>query len=108
MKILKVGNKNPSGRGQSGTVVSDRGIFPALGAGGGNPTRKRDIGWSSGYVLVSPKIKLDDLYICEKCARIHLWKNNAQNVREVSHLEISSMLHDIEMGNIPPANPVKK
>lgn len=59
-------------------------------------------------VLVSPKIKIEDLYVCEECARIHLWKNNAQNVRELSPLEISSMLQDIEMGNIHPANHVKK
>jgi len=59
-------------------------------------------------VLVSPKIKLEDLYICEECARIHLWENNAQNVRELSHLEISSMLHDIETGNIRPVSPAKK
>ena len=45
-----VGNCNPSGRGQSGGVYSVDGLHPTIGAGGGNPNRKRDIGWSSGYI----------------------------------------------------------
>lgn len=52
MRIIKVVNKNPSGKGQSGNVVDTKGIFPALSAGGNNPNRNRDIGWSSGYILV--------------------------------------------------------
>ena len=56
--VKKLGNKNPSGRGQSGQVVSTDGLHPTIGAGGGNPNRKRDIGWSSGYIqqLNQPKI----------------------------------------------------
>lgn len=48
--VEKYGNKNPSGNGQSGQVVSPNGLHPTIGAGGGNPNRKRDIGWSSGYI----------------------------------------------------------
>jgi len=55
--LYAVGNKNPSGRGQSGNVYNSQGLFPTLGAGGGNPNRKRDIGWSSGYLEHNMKIR---------------------------------------------------
>lgn len=59
-----VGNCNPSGRGQSGGVYSTSGLHPTIGAGGGNPNRKRDIGWSSGYItqLNQPTHSNDRVY----------------------------------------------
>jgi len=62
--VKKLGNKNPSGNGQSGQVVSTDGLHPTIGAGGGNPNRKRDIGWSSGYIhqLNNPKHSNDRIY----------------------------------------------
>lgn len=62
--VKKLGNKNPSGHGQSGQVVSPEGLHPTIGAGGGNPNRKRDIGWSSGYIqqLNQPKHSNDRVY----------------------------------------------
>ena len=53
MDLKKLGNKNPSGKGQSGEIYDSKGIFPAVMCGGGNPNRKRDIGYSMGYINVS-------------------------------------------------------
>ena len=55
--LYKVGNVNPSKKGQSGNVYSEEGIFPTLSAGGNNPSRERDVGYSSGSVLVDTKIR---------------------------------------------------
>ena len=48
--LYRVGNKNPSGKGQSGNIYDPSGIFPSIMAGGGNPNRKRDIGYSMGNI----------------------------------------------------------
>ena len=55
--LYKVGNVNPSKKGQSGNVYSEKGIFPTLSAGGNNPRRERDVGYSSGSILVDTKIR---------------------------------------------------
>ena len=55
--LYKVGNVNPSKKGQSGNVYSEEGIFPTLSAGGNNPSRERDVGYSRGSVLVDTKIR---------------------------------------------------
>jgi DNA (cytosine-5)-methyltransferase 1 len=60
------GNCNPSGRGQSGGVFKKDGLFPTIGAGGGNPRRKRDIGWSSGYLEENMKIRRLTPTECER------------------------------------------
>lgn len=55
--LYKVGNVHPSKKGQSGNVYSDEGIFPTLSAGGSNPSRERDVGYSSGSILTHTRIR---------------------------------------------------
>jgi len=55
--LYKIGNVNPSKKGQSGNVYSDEGIFPTLSAGGSNPSRERDVGYSSGSILTHTRIR---------------------------------------------------
>ena len=55
ISIKKVGNKNPSGKGQSGLVYSDDGIAPSVCAGGKNPNINRDIGYNRGLVFTQER-----------------------------------------------------
>ena len=73
--IQKVGNKNPSGKGMSGGVYSDKGIFPTIGAGGGreDKNRKRDTGWSSGYLESKNKIRK---LMPSECEALMSWSDN--------------------------------
>ncbi len=66
--IKNVGSVNPSGKGQSGNVVSDKGISFTISAGGGNPNRfpPRDIGYSMGNILTDTKIRRLTPTECER------------------------------------------
>jgi len=55
ISIKKVGNKNPSEKGQSGLVYSDKGLAPSICAGGKNPNRNRDIGYNCGLVFTQER-----------------------------------------------------
>lgn len=55
--LYLVGNKNPSGKGQSGNIYSTAGVSPTICAGGNNPTRKRDVGYSNGLYLINEKTR---------------------------------------------------
>ena len=66
--MVRVGNVNPSRKGQSGNVVSDKGISFTISAGGGNPNRfpPRDIGYSMGNILTDTKIRRLTPTECER------------------------------------------
>lgn len=65
-KIIKLGNVNPSGNGQSGTVISEDGISFTITSGGNNPNRNRDCGYGMGRVSTQTGIRKLTPLECER------------------------------------------
>lgn len=103
--IKKVGNVNSSGKGQSGTVVSEKGVSFTVSAGGGNPDRfpPRDIGYSMGNIIKGAGIRRLTPTECERLQGFpDSW--TSKGIQDGKEVEISDTQRYKCLGNAVTTN----